>query len=78
MMFEALFCAIHNKPAKLGKAHLVITQTANPYNKEECMCSQGRVCTMCKAVCSINKSSSFRIETPSGHGWQLVSGCAYC
>lgn len=32
-MFEALSCAMHNKPAERGEAHLVITQAAPPYNK---------------------------------------------
>ena len=40
-MFEALYCDLHSKSAQLVKAHLDITQTAKPYNKEEYMRSHG-------------------------------------
>lgn len=74
-MFETLCCIIHREPAKLEEAHLDITQIAKPYNKEEYMYSHGmsvynvQWCMFYEYV-----YSSFRIETPSGHGLQLVSG----
>lgn len=74
-MFEAIYCDIHSRPAKQGEAHLDITQTAKPYNKEECLCSHGLgVCNVHWRMGCKYTDSRLRVETPSGHELQFVSG----
>lgn len=58
IMFEALYCDLHSKSAQLVKAHLDITQTAKPYNKEEYMRSHG------VGVCNVQWCLDYKYRLP--------------